>query len=854
MRNWFVKQTAKKDNLDSERIADAQRLLDKGAECEDVENTDEALRCYLEATRLDPQLGRAHFCAGLLLLAQGNADEALIAFEKALVIKPDSAGTYLNIGNACMQFGRAEQAINAYRAAIALKPDFANAELGLGSALGAVGKADEAIKHFQRALAIEPGCVLAHYNIGRALLDLGESDKALATFHNILADDPRHFDAQMAIASIFLNRQQVDEAASAYRNAMEIDPDRTEPLFNLALIDSEKGNVDEAVARYREVLQLRPDFIEAHNNLGTLLKKTGFFREAVESYFRALTLKPDYPEVLNNLGNAQTELGQYEDALVSYQKAIDLRPDFADAWGNMGVACHGLRKFDKAVEYLKKSIELRADHAGTLANLGGAQQEMGLFEDALMNYRKALDLQPENADILSNVGILLKDRGSMEEALVYCRKALDLEPDNLQIRGSNLFIMNYLAELPGAQLLDEAKKFGVIAKKRAKAFTHWTNPPDKKRTLRIGMVSGDFIAHPVGYFLEGVLQSLAQKTAGRLEFVGYPTRPNEDLVTAHIKSCCCSWHPVKGLRDEEFARLVREDGIDILIDLSGYTGHHRIPVFAWKAAPLQVTWLGYFATTGLDAMDYLIADPWTLPESQEVNFSEAIWRLPESRLCFTPPSEQVEVSPLPALGNGYITFGCFNHLTKVNAHVIALWSRILNAVPRSKLYLKATQLREHETRRLTEERFASHGIPSDRLILEAAAPRNEYFAAYRKVDFALDPFPYTGGTTTVEALWMGVPVLSLAGECFLARQGVGFLMNAGLPDWVASDPEDYVARAVSHASDTQRLAALRRELRAQVLASPIFDADRFSGHFEAALRGMWEKWCGQQHPSHVATN
>lgn len=288
------------------------------------------------------------------------------------------------------------------------------------------------------------------------------------------------------------------------------------------------------------------------------------------------------------------------------------------------------------------------------------------------------------------------------------------------------------------------------------------------------------------------------------------------------------------------------------MDLSGHTDHNRLSMFAWKPAPVQASWLGYFATTGVGAIDYLIADSWTLPKSEEVNFTEKIWRLPETRLCFSEP-EQTEstlrVSALPALTNQYITYGCFNNLTKMNDVVVALWSRVLAAVPGSRLFLKAYQLKEVSERQRTIERFAAHGIGSERLILEGPNSREAYFSAYHKVDIALDPFPYTGGTTSAESLWMGVPVLTLAGERFLARQGVGLMMNAGLSEWVACDADDYVARAKSHAGDVQRLAALRGGLRQQVLDSPLFDAPRFAKHFEAALRDMWRIWCLQRKQS-----
>ncbi len=441
------------------------------------------------------------------------------------------------------------------------------------------------------------------------------------------------------------------------------------------------------------------------------------------------------------------------------------------------------------------------------------------------------------------MGGVLKDLGRLDESLRTLQHALDIDPLCATAHNNLLFIHNYLADQPAERLLAEAQRFGDMVARLAKPYTEWPNLPDPYRALRVGFVSGDLSGHPVGYFLEGVLAALASETTSRLELYAYPSILRDDETSKRLRASCKAWHSAVGLSDATLAQRIREDGIDILIDLSGHTANNRLPVFAWKPAPIQVSWLGYFATTGVAAIDYFVADPWTLPPDQEAFFTEKVWRLPETRLCFTPPNAKVDVNALPALSNGYITFGCFNNLSKMNDAVVQLWARVLNAVPASRLFLKYQQLAEASVRQSTRERFAVHGIAAERLIFEDYVPRANYLAAYHRVDIALDPFPFPGGTTTVEALWMGIPVLTLSGERFLARQGVGLLMNAGLPDWIASDHDDYVARAVAHASDLQGLAALRAKLRQQVLASPIYDAPHFAEHFEAALRGMWLTWC-----------
>jgi predicted O-linked N-acetylglucosamine transferase (SPINDLY family) len=344
------------------------------------------------------------------------------------------------------------------------------------------------------------------------------------------------------------------------------------------------------------------------------------------------------------------------------------------------------------------------------------------------------------------------------------------------------------------------------------------------------------------------LTALNAHAAGRMELHAYSNRSNADEVSARIQAQCHVWRQVHALDDEALVRQIGEDRIDILIDLAGHTGENRLPAFAWKPAPVQATWLGYLGTTGVAAVDYILADDWTLPPELEPHFTEKVWRLARSYLCFTPPAEDGTIGPLPALTNGYVTFGSFNNLTKVTPDVVSLWARVLHTVPGSRLLLKTAQFIEPSVRLDVAQQFARHGITGSRLMLEPPVPRADYLKPYNRVDIALDPFPYPGITTSVECLWMGVPFISLAGKSFMARQGVGLLTNAGLPDWVAADEDDYVKLAARRAGELHTLQQLRQELRARVLASPIFDAQSFARHFESAMRGMWRAWCVRQRP------
>jgi protein O-GlcNAc transferase len=534
---------------------------------------------------------------------------------------------------------------------------------------------------------------------------------------------------------------------------------------------------------------------------------------------------------------------QGKDALYALQKTTELLPDDADAFSNLGVVLTGLGQLNEAVASCRRALKIKPDDARAYNTLGNALQDLGQLNDAVASYRRALQIKPDYAKAHNNLGAALQDLGRSIDAAASYRRALELKPDYINAQGNLLFTLNHIASHAPAYCRAEAHQYGrMVAKGVTARFTAWQCVAKPER-LRVGLVSGDLFNHPVGFFLESLL---AQLDYTRIELIAYPTNPVMDELTARIKPYFAAWKPLFGLGDEAAARLIHADGVHVLIDLAGHTVHNRLPVFAWKPAPVQASWLGYFATTGVAEMDYLLADRYVVPSGEEDNFTETIWRLPESYLCFTAPTYEVDVSALPALSMGCITFGCFNNLVKMNDAVVDLWARVLQAVPGSRLFLKTKQLNDPMMCNITRQRFTERGISPDRLLLEGSSPRAELLAAYRKVDIALDPFPYPGGTTSVEGLWMGVPVITRRGERFLSHLGETIAHNAGLADWIAADDDEYVAKAVEHTADLERLAVLRAGLRQQILASPVFDAPRFARNFETALWGMWQTWCDKQ--------
>ena len=716
----------------------------------------------------------------------------------------------------------------------------------LGAVFQQMGRSADALAPMQKAAALLPGDAEAHGNLGNTLKDLGRLDEAEVSYRLALEINPDFAEAHNNLGATLRELGRLDEAEVSYRRALEIKPDYAEANSNLGVALQDLGRLDEAEASCRRALKIKPDFADAHYNLGNTLQVLSRLGEAEASYRRALEIKPDFAEVHNNLGVIHQSLGRLDEAEVSCRRALEIVPDYVEAHNNLGNTLQKLGRLHEAEVSLRRALEIKPDLAEAHNNLGSTIKDTGRLDEAEASYRRALQIKPDYAEAHNNLGSTVRDMGRLDEAEANYRRALEIKPDFTEAYNNLLFTYNLLVKQSPEVMLVEARRFGELVAQKSPFHHPLHNVPNPIRCLRIGFVSGDLRDHPVGYFLDGVLAELVCIASGRLEFYAYPCSSRSDALTERINACCKGWYSAVGQSDEILARQIHEDGIDILIDLSGHTAFNRLPVFAWKPAPVQVTWLGYFATTGVAAIDYLIADPWVLPESDEIHFTEKIWRLPETRLCFTPPNVEIDVSPLPALTNGCITFGCFNNLTKINDAVVALWARVLESVPGSCLFLKAKQFKEASVRQSILERFAVRGIGAERLILEEPESRAKYLSAYHRVDIALDPFPFPGGTTSVEGLWMGVPVLTLAGERFLSRQGVGILQNAGLPEWIASDADDYLARAVSHAGDLQRLAALRNGLRQRVLASPLFDSPRFARHFEAALRGMWMQWCNQQ--------
>jgi predicted O-linked N-acetylglucosamine transferase (SPINDLY family) len=536
--------------------------------------------------------------------------------------------------------------------------------------------------------------------------------------------------------------------------------------------------------------------------LGTALHGLGQAAEAEANFRRALTAQPDHLQAWLQLARLQAQMRRLEEAEASYLAALRIQPQLPNAWLSL------------AVLYSWQEQWAETEHAARQAIAQGAKT-------------------PVAFDVLR---LALLEQGRAAEALACSDEALSLWPDSPTALSHRLLVANYVpqplshAPSPGAQRFAQ-----VVESAAGPGFQRWDCERGPQR-LRVGIVSADLRDHAVARFLPSTLDHAAHHG---IDFHAYTTNLVEDAVSAQLKPKFRAWRALSGATAAD-AALIHADRLHVLIDLSGHTGHNRLDVFAHRPAPVQLSWLGSIATTGLNRMDYVLADRHASLPDDASRFSERIWRLPDAWACYDPPQALPAVGDLPASRNGFVTFGSFNNLTKIGDQVIGLWAEVLRAVPGSRLFLKSRQLRQEASRARLARRFADQGITADRLDLEGPTPgAASHLAAYNRIDIGLDPFPYTGCTTSVEACCMGVPIVTLRGDGSLLRLNETIARNLGAGDWIAATPADYVARAAAAASDLTALAGLRRALRPRMEATSLLDAQRFGAQFAEALWGMW---------------
>jgi predicted O-linked N-acetylglucosamine transferase (SPINDLY family) len=610
--------------------------------------------------------------------------------------------------------------------------------------------------------------------------------------------------------------------------------------FGVAMAHHAAERLHEAAALYRQILGVEPHHVGALTMLAAIGHQTGRDAEALALLDRALAADPAHAAVHYGRAVALQGLKRRAEAEAAYERAIDLKPDYVEAMNNLAGMRLNDGRANAAIELYRQVLSIRPDLADAYSNLGVALRDESRYAEAAESFRRGLSLDPDHPLLHNNLAVVLKAQGRLDDAMPLYERALALKPDYLGAHSNILMSLNYRPGLDDRAVFDAHRdwdlRHGVA---RAPATPVAPADRDPGRRLRVGYVSPDFRQHSVAFFFEPLLAAHDRQA---VETYCYANVVRPDLTTRRLRALADHWRPVDGQEEAAIAEQIRQDRIDILVDLAGHSSGNLLTVFARKPAPIQATWLGYPNTTGLAAIDYRLTDAVADPPGAETFHCETLERLPSGFLCYRPPADAPDVGPLPALSTNAVTFGSFNNLAKLTPRVVAVWAAILHGVPKARLLLKSGGFADAEARQHFETLFAAAGIGADRLDL---APQNQgladHLAQYRRIDLALDPFPYNGTTTTCEALWMGVPVLTLAGRRHAGRVGASLLAGLGLNGLVAPDEAGYIEAAIRLAHDLPALAALRAGLRARVAAAPLSDASGFARQVEAAYRRFWRR-------------
>jgi protein O-GlcNAc transferase len=738
----------------------------------------------------------------------GRLRESETIYRQILAADPDHHDAWHLLGLIASQVGNYQYGVECIQRALTLRPDWAEAHFNLGNARKQQGKLDEAIACYQRALQLKPDYPEMHNNLGLAWRDHGDLEQAVACYQRALQLKPGYAEAHNNLGNAFNLQGKLDLATACYQQALQLKPGYAEAYNNLGNALSLQGKADDAAACYQRGLQLNPDYAEAHNNLGNILMGQAKLQEAAACYQRALRLKPDYVEAHNNLGNVFKDQDKLDEAAACYQRALRLKPDYALAFHNLGLVW----------------------------------QERGKLDEAVACYRHALRWGPANAEAHNNLGNALKDQGALDEAITCFRRAVELKPDVSTADSNLLYTLVFSPGYDARAILEEHRLWSQrFAEPLSRLIQPHSNDCSPHRRLRIGYVSPDFRDHAESFFTVPLFSAHDHEN---FEICCYADVTRPDEITARLQSLADVWRSIAGLSDEKVAGLVRQDGIDILVDLSLHMAGNRLLVFARKPAPVQVTWLAYQGTSGLSTIDYRLTDRFIDPPGlHDHDYSEESIRLPDAFWCYDPLAGEPAVSALPALENGCITFGCLNNFCKVNDSVLKLWARALRAVDGSRLLLLAP---EGSVRGRTLDLLEQEGVKRDWVTFVGRQPRPRYLELYHRIDIGLDTFPYNGQTTSFDAFWQGVPIVTLVGPTPVGRAGLSLLTNLGLPDLVAETQDQFVSIAVALAGDVPRLSELRGALRDRLRASPLTDAPRFARTVEAAYREMWMRWCQKQ--------
>ncbi len=786
----------------------------------------------------------------LALFGEGRLDQAALAAHEMTVRYPQHGFGWKVLGAVYKLAGLNAEALQPMQNAAQLSPNDAEAHYNLGLVLQDLGRLHEAEACYLRTIQIAPLFFQAHGSLGVALLGLGRLHDAVASFREAIRINPDYTDAYNNLGNALKQQGRINEATECYLSALAINPDYAPALSNLGLVYEDMGRLDDAIACFEKLLKLAPDAVDAHCSLGNIYYKLGRLEDAEASFRQALKIRPDMAELHFNLGNTLTKLARMDEAEISYRQAIQIRSDYAEAHYNLGTYLMRSAWVSEAEASFRSALQARPDYADAHTNLGASLHALGRMNEAVESFRRVIELKPDSAEAYNDLGNALRDSGKLDDAKVNYRRALELDPSHAAAHSNLIFAMDLAADISVPAMQDERRMWGKMHAEHLLQHIPHANLPNPERRLRIGYVATDFRTNSAPTIFGTMLFDYDRS---RYDVYAYSNETKTTALTERFQQNVTAWRNIFGMSDDEVADLIRKDGIDILVDLAGHSGRNRLTVFAMKPAPIQVTAWGYSTGTGIKAIDVLFSDAVLIPPEEKDLYAEQVRYLPiffSYYPCQTPP----EVGPLPALTNGYVTFGTFTRMEKVTDETYRAWAEVLLAVPGSRMLFKNAEMDHESARARVTGYFTRAGVDAERLIFLGRTRWDEHMAAFNQIDIALDTFPQGGGVTTLEGISMGVPLVTLRWPTFGGRMGASILGVMGLSDWVAETPAQFVEIARRKAQDIDELARLRSGLRERLRSSIVGDTKAYARVVEQEYLKLWHEWCEKQSPDEVVVS
>jgi protein O-GlcNAc transferase len=809
----------------------------RGNALRELSRFDEALASFDSSIKINPKSADAYNNRGNIFQKMGRFDEALASYDMAIINKFDFVEAFNNRGNLLIEMNRIIEALISFENSIKIKPYYVNAYKNKGYALELINKLDEAFDSYSVALHINYNDATTHYSCGNVLRKLNRLDEAVESYYKSIKINPNNFDAYNNLGGVLQTLKRFNEALDCYDNSIRIKPDRPEFHNNRGNALQDLKRFSESLDSYDRSILLNPEYAEAYFNHGNALEAIKDFNRALESYDKAIKLKPDYAKAYNNIGNIFQKCDKYDLALSFYDIALSLESDFAESYNNKGNSLQRLRRYSEALVNYDLAIQARPDYAIAHNNRGVALNRIGRHTESLESTLRAIEIDSSLASSLQTCANQLAYMSDYRDVLQYSDAAIHAanEENIAKIWESRLYTFIYHPDLSSVEICEEHKKWGMqYSHLGYEDFAGHDRTP--KRRLRIGYVSPDFWGHTCRFYFEPLFSNHDAKI---VEIFAYSNVLIEDEHTTRFKSYFNVWRNILGVPDQEVAQMIKNDRIDILVDACGHMQDTRLMVFAYKPAPIQVTWLGSAWTTGLPQIDYVLFDPYMAPEGTAA--SEKIVRLPRTWATFRPDARamQSQVKQLPAKHSRFITFGYTGRTERLNHRVFDVWGKILMGIPNSKLILDFKSFANLNNQDYYRKIFSQHGIDTARVVMRSS---ENIFEGLGDIDILLDSFPHGGGTMVFDAAWMGVPVMTLATSRPVGRIATSLMTNLNLSDWVAQSEYEYVEKVINFSQDIPKLECLRNTMRERMKNSSVMDERSFTRDVENSFQYMWRIW------------